>query len=590
MKRTFTLLFAVLLTAGLWAQIPQKMNYQVIVRDTDNNLIRNQSVGIQISILQGSENGDVVYTESMTTTTGTNGLVTVEFGGEAGFDAIEWGDGPYFIKSDIDPAGNTNYSLTGTSQLLSVPYAFFAGTAETILETDPVFSETFDLQGAQTGDVLQFDGEKWIVLEGGFAEADHVHSLATENEAGFMSAEDKIKLDGLTDPEVFHTSIISSSEITVTGEGTEDDPYIISLAEGSENGEMLYWDGDEWIPLPPGQSGLMLTLCNGVPVWGPCPGLAVVTIAEISDINLFSAIAKVNVISEGDEISERGVVYSREPEPTEDDSKIVTGTGAGFFDIQITRLRPQQIYYVRGYAINNSGTAYSAQMVFSTLEVDYSGTVTDADNNTYNTIMIGSQEWIAENLRTTKFHDGENTAIPNLTSNTAWAETTSGAYATHGNNSDRKEQYGLLYNWYAVADSRNLCPSGWRVATDTDWTTLSNFIADNTDFGGSTVGMALKSCRQVNSPLGGDCATTIHPRWEASEVYGTDNFKFAAPGGGNRSSDGSFHGLGSYSNWWTLTQVDENQGYARGLFGSTSHLSRSTSNKKNGFYVRCMRE
>ncbi|MEA3448684.1 MAG: DUF1566 domain-containing protein [Bacteroidota bacterium] len=141
MKKLFTILAAVLITATLWAQSPEKMSYQAVIRDASDNLITDTQVGMQLSILQGSAGGIEVYVETQTPTTNANGLVSIEIGAgtvESGdFTAIDWTAGSYFIKTETDPAGGTNYSITGTSQLLSVPYALHAKTAT---ETDPVYS------------------------------------------------------------------------------------------------------------------------------------------------------------------------------------------------------------------------------------------------------------------------------------------------------------------------------------------------------------------------------------------------------------------------------------------------------------------
>lgn len=126
MKKLYTLTIALLIAVMLFAQTPEKMNYQAVVRDNNNNLITNTAVGIRISILQ---NSIPVYVETQTPISNSNGLITIAFGGEAGFDAIDWSNGPFFIKSEIDPTGGNNYTITGTSQLMSVPYAFHAQTA-----------------------------------------------------------------------------------------------------------------------------------------------------------------------------------------------------------------------------------------------------------------------------------------------------------------------------------------------------------------------------------------------------------------------------------------------------------------------------
>ena len=127
MKRiliTLTLFFSVI--AASFAQAPQKFSYQAVVRNESNTLVRG-TVGVRVSILQGGVNGPVVYQETHTTTTNINGLMTLEIGGGAvlsgDFASIDWADGPYFLKTETDPNGGTNYTIEGTQQLLSVPYA-----------------------------------------------------------------------------------------------------------------------------------------------------------------------------------------------------------------------------------------------------------------------------------------------------------------------------------------------------------------------------------------------------------------------------------------------------------------------------------
>jgi hypothetical protein len=139
---TITLAY-LLISSSILAQTPQKMSYQAVIRNSSDALVVNTQIGMQISILQGSSSGTVVYTETQTPTTNANGLVSIEIGGGAGFSSIDWANGTYFIKTETDPTGGTNYTITGTSQLLSVPYALLAKTAEsfsgTITETDPIF-------------------------------------------------------------------------------------------------------------------------------------------------------------------------------------------------------------------------------------------------------------------------------------------------------------------------------------------------------------------------------------------------------------------------------------------------------------------
>ena len=136
MKKIYTILVTLLVTTTLWGQGPEKMSYQAVIRNSSNQLVTDQSIGMRISILQNSATGTTVYTETHNSTTNANGLVTIEVGDgtvESGdFAAIDWANGSYFIKTEIDPAGGTSYTITGTSQLLSVPYALYAKTANNV--------------------------------------------------------------------------------------------------------------------------------------------------------------------------------------------------------------------------------------------------------------------------------------------------------------------------------------------------------------------------------------------------------------------------------------------------------------------------
>jgi hypothetical protein len=130
MKRLFTLLTAILLTAAVFAQAPQKISYQAVIRNATNDLVINTPVSMRISILQGSVSGIALYVEVHSTTSNTNGLVSIEIGGgefvSGSFTTINWANGPYFIKTETDPTGGKNFSIAGTSQLLSVPYSLYS--------------------------------------------------------------------------------------------------------------------------------------------------------------------------------------------------------------------------------------------------------------------------------------------------------------------------------------------------------------------------------------------------------------------------------------------------------------------------------
>ena len=255
MKKTLTLFAAVLMTAVISAQAPDKMSYQAIIRDTEGNLITEQEVGMQISILQESTFGASVYIETQTPITNANGLVTIAIGDgvvvHGPFSDIDWADGPYFIKTETDPSGGTDYTISGISQLLSVPYALHAKTAETIsepiVESDPLFetSPAADIEAADIGN--------W----------DESYSWGDHAEEGYLTEEsdplftDWDKSTGIT---------ITESQISDLGNyiETETDP---GVPTGTQAGEMQYWDGSEWLTVPAGNEGQFLSFSNGEPVW-----------------------------------------------------------------------------------------------------------------------------------------------------------------------------------------------------------------------------------------------------------------------------------------------------------------------------------
>jgi len=246
---------------------------------------------------------------------------------------------------------------------------------------------------------------------------------------------------------------------------------------------------------------------------------------------------------------------------------------------------------------------FSLRCVRDISDIIYGDGVTDIDGNEYVTVIIGNQEWMAENLRVTRYNNGDD--IPTGLSNEDWGDTTEGAYAIYNNNNDMLEAYGKLYNWYAVDDSRGLCPEGWSVPSHDDWTQLEQYICsalgnsdcethfpyDNTTWGwrGTNEGNALKSCRQVGSPLEG-CNTSEHPRWNShSTHYGFDEFGFSALPGGDRNATGGFYLLGALGRWWSSTERSSTYAWRRTMLHGYGSVSRVYGNKAFGLSLRCVR-
>ncbi|MBS4057737.1 MAG: fibrobacter succinogenes major paralogous domain-containing protein [Bacteroidetes bacterium] len=197
------------------------------------------------------------------------------------------------------------------------------------------------------------------------------------------------------------------------------------------------------------------------------------------------------------------------------------------------------------------------------------GTVTDADGNVYHTITIGTQVWLAEDLKTTKFRDGS--AIVNETDATAWSALSTAAYCDYDNSAANGATYGHLYNWYAVHDSRNICPSGWHVPTDADWATLTGFL------GGESV-------------AGGKLKETGTAHWLSPNTGATDEVGFKALPAGERRATGQYIYLGEYACWWSSTEYDVQQAWIRYIGNDDVDVTNQLYNKNYGYSVRCVKD
>ncbi|HEY5590606.1 MAG TPA: FISUMP domain-containing protein [Paludibacter sp.] len=193
----------------------------------------------------------------------------------------------------------------------------------------------------------------------------------------------------------------------------------------------------------------------------------------------------------------------------------------------------------------------------------------DADGYNYTIVNIGTQTWMAENLRTTKYND--NSAIPNVTDNVAWSALTTGAYCDHDNSTSNGAIYGHLYNWYAV-NTGILAPTGWHVPTDAEWTTLVTFL------GGDNV-------------AGGKLKETGTAHWVTPNTGATNETGFGALPAGGRAFDGIFptSDVGYRGQCWTATQFDVFPAYYRGIPNIGTFATRAFYNKAAGFSVRCVK-
>jgi len=275
--------------------------------------------------------------------------------------------------------------------------------------------------------------------------------------------------------------------------------------------------------------------------------------------------AQVSLIERGSGVFDRGICWRGSSGPAITDS--TRSAGRGSYPYTLSADVASGPVFVRGYARTAAGTFYTNERSIVP-PVCPTPTVTDTAGNTYPTLAIQNQCWLAANLRTSRFRNGDLIPFP-LTAQT-WSTTFTPAHAIYNNSLINDSLYGRLYNAFAAADPRGLCPTGWHVPTDAEWTTLATALG-----GGLTAGYVMKT-------------TTA---WTSSG-NGTNASGFSALPAGFRRETGAFDGLLSHSYWWTSTAVPLNSAnaYHRRISYNAQNLFRDNSDKRLGYSVRCLRD
>lgn len=311
--------------------------------------------------------------------------------------------------------------------------------------------------------------------------------------------------------------------------------------------------------------------------------VATVETITVTDITVSTAVSSGIVNSDGGAtVSARGSCWSTNQNPTIYDFTTTDGTGSGNFTSTLTMLTPNMTYYVRAYATNSAGTAYGNEISFKTYGVS------DVDGNMYYTIQIGEQTWLAENLKTTKYNDGTN--IPNVTDATAWIKLTTPGYCWYQNNEATKNTYGAFYNWYAV-NTGNLCPSGWHVPTEEEWTIMENYlIANGYNYDGTTSGNKIAKSLASNTGWWSSTITGAVGNIDYPEMRNKTGFT-AIASGGRYTIDGDFWAASMIGYWWSATEkpfpyIETPVNLT--IRSDLSYLSWGTNKKGNGFSIRCV--
>ena len=199
--------------------------------------------------------------------------------------------------------------------------------------------------------------------------------------------------------------------------------------------------------------------------------------------------------------------------------------------------------------------------------------ITDVDGNIYKTVIIGTQTWMAENLKTSRYNDGN--FIPNIKDSIAWSELSTGAWCYHNNNEKNNVKYGKLYNWYAVNPTtngnKNVCPNGWHVPSAGEWTVLSEYLGGDLVAGGK-----LKGVDTTN--------------WDSPNVEATNTSLFTGLPFGGRAKNGVFYGYGYIGHWWSSTDENSISAWYRDVIVKYGIFSKDYIFKKNGMSIRCLKD
>jgi uncharacterized protein (TIGR02145 family) len=653
MKRIITLIFGIIFSFTALAQSPQKFSYQTVVRSSSGQLLTNQTIAVKISILQGSENGTIVYAERHTPTTNSNGLASFQIGGgmtlNGSMASINWAQGPYFTSTETDPNGGSNYSIASTQQLLSVPYALYAETVGTISpgpqgpaglqgpigltgpqgpvgligpqgETGATGTQgSIGLTGpqgpvGQTGATGQTGpqgqaGQTGAPGSQGPAGTNGQNTLVktTTEVAGNNCPTGGVKLEYGLDANI--SGSLDAGEINAAltkyvcnGAVGAQGPVGNGLGEGTEAGQMNYWDGSNWTQVETGNQNQLLTFCNGVPTWtnnGQCPG-SISTLNCSSAINtglLTQGIAASNASISVPYLGGNGGTYDGQAVQSNNVSGLTATLTSGSFangagNLTFTITGTPSVSGTANFAItiggvnctltltviSNNGISSQASCGASNVHnpTKTYGTVTDQQGNVYKTIVIGTQEWMAENLKSTIYQNGD--LIPNLIDNAEWSNLSTGAWCYYNNDSLFNCPYGKLYNWYAASDPRNVCPVGWHVPNDNDWPVLFNYL------GG--LGIAGGKMKTTGSQYWQGVGGTINA---ASNESGFSALPAGARGLSVIPGNQTFTNLSSTTQFWSSTDTPS-LGKNQNLGILETGPGPGISNKMTGYSLRCIKD
>ena len=677
MKKIFTLIITVLCASSLFAQAPEKFTYQAVVRNASNALVANAPVGVRVSILQGGVNGTIVYMEAQTAVTNANGLITLQIGSgnvqQGSFADIDWANGSYFLKTETDPNGGSDYNITSTQQLLSVPYALYANEAGNV-PTIPANVSAFvnDVGYITPQDIPEIPTVPTNVSafnnDAGYITMDSIPAIPIvptnvstfTNDVGYITAQD------IPDIPTVPTNVSAF---------VNDVPYLTSFTEQqvlSISNDTIFLTGGSFVKLPAaavGFSGDYNDLTNKPAI----PTVPTNVSAFTNDAGYMTGYTETdpqfnawdkdyNDLINTPEIpvvptnvsafaNDAGYITSADiPEmPTLPTNVSAFTNDAGYLMEETQTLSdvtaqgnsagnrqlkdvsdPTDAYdAVNLHLLNQMMDSVWAKFQKMQNQIDSlqllinnmcpctqgfvcgTSTVTDHEGNVYHTVRVGSQCWMKENLRTTTSPSTGTYLIPSDGTNCTytgkqarWYNNDSATYAP--------QNYGLLYNWnaavdtfnttygetsvnlydgYAVAVSftgprRGICPIGWHLPSDAEWTTLTDYLGTQSEY---VCSMTTNNIAKVLSYSEG---------WNTSSTscaVGNDQSANNATGFGAMPVgyfyNNGFIDNGNGASFWSATEFTSynfTKAMYRYLGYNNPYVYSYYQNKSNGYSVRCL--
>ena len=596
MRKLLILLLYAVCCINTDAQIPQGFNYQAIARDATGTSIANTLLPVRITIQSDSTGGTIFWQELHPgVMSNSYGLITLVVGKGSrisgtvsAFTDINWNITPKFIRTEIDHGGWKNM---GSSKLWAVPYSLVAEDLNGSVKKLTVIGETSNMEEAlfevknkdgQTVFAVYNEGVRIYVsdgdtkgVKGGFAVGGFGTDKA-ESQKYLVVTKDSTRIYVDSDPatkkakggfavggydltkgtvqnylDVNPDSIRAYIDHDITkgikggfavgGFGTdksESQKYLVV----SKDSIRMYLDAN---PLTKGVKG----------------GFAV------GGYDLTKGSRDEYMVIKHDSTN----FYVKEISPELSSSFNIIG-------IQQSLVR-KSLLFARTDTVGITGVLNLQNNLLIEGNINIAGTIfkdstkiTDVDGNIYNTVKIGTQVWMAENLKTTKFSDAKE--IPLVLNSGTWGTLTTPAYCWYNNDeAGTKTTYGALYNWYTISTG-NLCPSGWHIPDNSEWTILTDYL------GGAEI-------------AGGKLKEAGLAHWSSPNTGATDEVYFTGLPGGARGGTGDFANIGNYGYWWTADGHSVDPEYAWGFvlsYNTAAVIRADYYYKRDGFSVRCVKD